>query len=107
MVTFVLQVIIVHQAPDTHMSSPVLLAHGATHLGLRACRRVGFALLVSSAIALASFSQQEYVLQVCICIISHPYRILFIFTPDWSSLPCHKQGFIVRAAPRLPCLRMG
>lgn len=84
MVTFVLQVTIVHRAPDTHMSSLVLLVLGVTHLGLRARHPVGFALLVSSATALASFSQQEYVLQVWIRIISNPYRILLIFTPDRS-----------------------
>lgn len=64
MVTYAPWVITVQQAPDTLMSTPVLLEPGVMHWGPRLCRPVGSALLDSSVTALASFSPLEYVLQV-------------------------------------------
>lgn len=90
MVTYAPWVITVQQAPDTLMSTLVLLEPGAMHWGPRMCCPVGSALLDSSATALASLSPLEYVLQVQIDIISNSSRLTFVFKIDQSSpLFCH------------------
>lgn len=64
MATYAPWVITVQLAPDTLMSTPVLLEPGVMHWGPRLCLPVGSALLDTSATALVSFSPPEYVLQV-------------------------------------------